>query len=54
MSDKTLPSTPSSNRRSYVTLTVGCQLFGIPVLDLRDILRAQRVTKGFLTCGAVS
>ena len=29
----------------FVTLTLGDQLFGVPVLDVRDVLRAQAITR---------
>lgn len=32
------------SRRDYVTMTVAGQLFGIPVLAVRDVLAAQRIT----------
>jgi purine-binding chemotaxis protein CheW len=35
----------SVGEREYVTIRVGGQLFGIPVLDVHDILRKQPITK---------
>lgn len=34
-----------SNREDFVTLTLGKQRFGIPVLAIRDVLRPQRIAR---------
>ena len=35
----------SSNNRELLTLTVGDQIFGIPILQVQDVLGAQKVTR---------
>lgn len=36
---------PVSESEDFVTLTIADQLFGIPVLQVRDVLGAQRITR---------
>jgi purine-binding chemotaxis protein CheW len=35
----------SSDHRDYVTMSIGGQLFGIPVLKVQDVLGAQTITR---------
>ena len=35
----------SSDNRDYVTMSIGGQLFGIPVLKVQDVLGAQTITR---------
>lgn len=35
----------NSNKKQFVTMEVGGQLFGIPVLSVHDVLRPQKITK---------
>jgi purine-binding chemotaxis protein CheW len=35
----------AADRRDFVSVTIGDQLFGIPVLQVRDVLGAQRITR---------
>jgi purine-binding chemotaxis protein CheW len=37
--------TASSNVRELLTMTVGGQMFGIPILQVQDVLGAQKVTR---------
>ena len=39
------PSTAFSERRDYVTMSIGGQLFGIPVLKVQDVLGPQTITR---------
>lgn len=46
MSDTTNSAEPSNgDARQFVTLTVEKQLFGIPVLSVRDVLAKQKIAK---------
>ena len=52
MSDKNLPQKSkgtdvavADDKRDYVTMFIGGQLFGIPVLQVQDVLGAQRITR---------
>ncbi|MBL8710583.1 MAG: chemotaxis protein CheW [Rhodospirillaceae bacterium] len=41
----TSASTNSSEQRDYVTMTIGDQLFGIPVLTVQDVLGPQNIAR---------
>jgi purine-binding chemotaxis protein CheW len=39
------PKVGSSENRDYVTMSIGGQLFGIPVLKVQDVLGSQTITR---------
>lgn len=40
-----LPTETASSSREYVTMMISGQLFGIPVLQVQDVLGAQKITR---------
>lgn len=47
-------SSASSETRDYLTILIGDQIFGIPILQVQDVLGAQKVTKVPLAPRAVA
>jgi purine-binding chemotaxis protein CheW len=51
MSSNTAPmtdgasTTGSEDHRDYVTMSIGSQMFGIPVLNVQDVLGSQQITR---------
>ena len=35
----------SEDHRDYVTMSIGSQMFGIPVLNVQDVLGSQQITR---------
>ena len=54
MSAQLAPAVVTEASADFVTMTVGGQLFGIPVLQVRDVLGPQRITKVPLAPPAVA
>ena len=38
-------TTGSEDHRDYVTMSIGSQMFGIPVLNVQDVLGSQQITR---------
>jgi purine-binding chemotaxis protein CheW len=45
LSTKTASHAPDSIENEFVSMVIGDQLFGIPVLEVRDVLGPQRITR---------
>jgi purine-binding chemotaxis protein CheW len=45
MTDGATSTIGSEDHRDYVTMSIGSQMFGIPVLNVQDVLGSQQITR---------